>query len=79
MKVYTSPATGTTYEVTATPQQRAAYREFMKPETRYVQHYVQYDIHLAGRRVQFCFDEAEVPAAVARFENPMPDISSGWD
>lgn len=76
---YTSPDTGATYEIIATPEHRTAYRVFMDPTTKYEEEYTQYTIYLDGKMVQFCFKEQDIPETVGRYEHPWPDISSPWD
>jgi hypothetical protein len=53
---YTSPWTGTVYDIVAVPQSRVDYREFMNQETRYIHEYTQYDFYLDGKRVTFTFN-----------------------
>jgi hypothetical protein len=79
MTTYTSPLTGTEYLIVAKPQSRVDYREFMNPATKYMREYTQYDVVLNGNLVQFCFREEDIPATVAHFENPGPDLGSRYD
>jgi hypothetical protein len=76
---YTSPTSGTVYEVKESTEYRADYREFMNPDTRYMREYKQYTIFRDGVMVQFCFNEADIANTVAHLENPGPDISSWCD
>lgn len=77
LTAYTSPLTGVEYLIVAKPKSRIDYREFMNPETKYVQEYTQYDIVLNGNLVQFCFDEKDIPEAVGRFEKPLTEEQLG--
>ena len=75
---YTSPS-GVTYEVKPRTQTRTEYRVFMDGSTAYQKEYVQYNIYLNDRCVQFCFNRNDVADTVARYENPGADLGSRFD
>jgi hypothetical protein len=72
MRTFTSPQTGTEYLVVAKPSWRMA-GGVLEGCPMYRVDYTQFDIVLHGNLVQFCFDEADIPDAVSRFENPLTD------
>jgi len=75
---YTSPS-GTTYAVKPEVQTRTEYRVFMDGSTAYQKEYVQYNIYLNDRRIQFCFNRNDVADTVARYEQPGADLGSRFD
>ena len=78
MKI-TSPQTGNTYEVISSTLTRTDYGTFGDPDSRFESEYTQFSVYFEGQLVQFCFAESDIPATIARFENPWPDISSRFD
>ena len=75
---YTSPQTGTQYDVVPKPMWRMA-GGFMENCPMYRVDYTQYDIILNGKLVQFCFEEKDIADTVNRYENPGPDLGSRFD
>lgn len=69
---HVSPRTGVEYDVVPELQWRMA-GGFMEGCPMYRKEYVQYNIELDGKRVQFCFDTADVDTQVHHYEQP------GWD
>ena len=63
LTTYVSPKTGVEYLI-------------VRKETG---DYTRYQIVLNGNLVQFALTEEGVPASVAHFENPGPDLSSRYD
>jgi hypothetical protein len=51
----------------------------MDGSTAYQKEYVQYNIYLNDRRIQFCFNRNDVADAVARYEQPGADLGSRFD
>jgi hypothetical protein len=76
METYTSPLTGTVYDVKPEAQKRVTRFEDGKGiwET-----YTQYNILLDGKMVQFCFDKTDIASTVSHLENPGPDLGSRFD
>lgn len=69
---HVSPRTGVEYQVVPELQWRMA-GGYMERRPLYRQEYVQYNIMLDGRKVQFCFDRDGVDNALRYYEEP------GWD
>lgn len=69
---YVSPFTGVEYLIHATPQWRMA-GGITEGCELYRVDYIQYDIILNGKKVQFAFTEADIENAVRHYEFP------GWD
>jgi hypothetical protein len=78
MKNYTSPSTGKVYEIVTQNLTRMGGNWHSGEPLREVT-YTQYDICLDGRMVQFTFRPDGIAEAVARYENPGPDLGSRWD
>ena len=76
---FVSDQTGNTYEVISSTHTRTDYGTFGDPNSAFQTEYTQYSVYFEGQMVQFCFSEGEVPAAVARFENPVVGVGSRFD
>ena len=76
--VYTSPLTGTEYLVVPKTSTRMRGDWYAGEPLRPVET-TTYQIVLNGNPVQFALSEDGVPAAVAHFENPGPDLGSRYD
>lgn len=69
---YVSPQTGTEYTIVPRAEWRMV-GGFMENCPMYRWDYIQYDIVLNGRMVQFCFDEKDLPSKVHDYENPLTE------
>ncbi len=70
LTTFTSPQTGTVYEIQPETQWRMA-GGFLEGCPMYREEYTQYNVLLNGKQVQFCFNLGSIPEAVSRYENPL--------
>ena len=75
---YTSPRTGTEYLIVPKTSTRMRGDWYKNEPLRPVEE-TTYEVVLMGNPVQFALTEDGIPAAVAHFECPGPDLSSRYD